>query len=156
MMDQTGRRLVHKKKVAQSLVVIDTDQDASAHPIDPTDLATSEVVVTLLPIAQRVSAALIETAVDARSEAATEEAVTENANEMANRDQDESPARAADVSVALVTTDEHQEERTNATGGAVAAEAVEEQMMVARGVAIPRIKAMEKQRGGVSSALSAL
>jgi hypothetical protein len=154
-MYQAEWRVHHKKKVVQSLAAIDTDQDESVHPIDPTADPTSEVAAMLPLNAQRVSVALTETVLDARSEAGTGVAVTGNANETANRDQDGSPAIAADASVVLVTTDELQEQGTNAIEGAVVVEAAEE-MMAARGVAIHRIKAMEKRRGGVRNAQSAL
>jgi hypothetical protein len=143
--------VLHQKKAAQSHAAIDTDQDASVHPIDPTDLAKKGAAATLLPTAQRVSGAPTETAVVVKNEVATGEAVIESANETVNQGQDGSPVKAADESVVLVMMDELRE-GTNAIGGAVVAEAVEEQTMAAREVAIPRIKAMEKQRGGVSGA----
>ena len=154
-MYQAEWRVLHKKKAAQSPAATDTDQDASVHPIDPTAVPTSGVAALLLLSAQRVSVALTETAADARSEAATGETAIGNANETANRDQDGSLVKAADASVALATTDELQEEGMNAIGGAVVAEAAEE-TKAARGVAIHRTKAMEKRRGGVRNAQSAL
>ena len=143
--------MLHQKKAAQSHAAIDTDQDASVHPIDPTDLAKKGAAATLLPTAQRVSGAPTETAVVVKNEVATGEAVIESANETVNQGQDGSPVKAADASVVLVMMDELRE-GTNAIGGAVVAEAVEEQTMAAREVVIPRIKAMEKRRGGVSGA----
>jgi hypothetical protein len=158
MMYQAEWRVLHKKKAVQSPAATDTDQDASVHPIDPTAVPTSGVAALLLLSAQRVSVALTETAADARSEAATGETAIENANETANRDQDGSLVKAADASVALATTDELQEEGMNAIGGAVVAEAAEaaEGTKAAREVAIHRTKAMEKRRGGVRNAQSAL
>lgn len=155
-MYRAGWRALRKKKAVQNLAVIDTDQAASAHPIDPAAIPKSEAAALHLPNAQRVTVALT---VAARSEVATEKAAVANAaKEMANRDQDVSLAKAADASVAPVTTDALQEQgRKDAIGGAVVAEEEEEEAAKettpARGVAIPRIKPMEIPRGGVRRAL---
>jgi hypothetical protein len=154
MMYQAGWKVLHKKKAVQSRAVIAamTDQDASVHLIDRTDVLMSEVVAPHLLIAQRVSVAPTETAADARSEVVIGKAAAETVNETANQDQHGSLVKAADASVALVTKDGLQEEGKNAIGGVVVAEEAAEEMMLARGVAIPRIKAMETRREGVKSA----
>jgi len=152
-MYRVGWRALHKKKAARNLAVIDTDQAASAHPIDQDAIQKSEAAVLPLLNAQRASVA---PTAAARSTAATEKAAVANAaNETANRDQDVSLARAADASVAPVTTDALQEPgKKDAIGGAVvAAEEAARAMKHARGVAIPRIKPMEIPRGGVRCAL---
>jgi hypothetical protein len=146
--------VLHKKKAVQSRAVIAamTDQDASVHLIDRTDVLMSEVAATHLLIAQRVSVAPIETAADARSEVVIGKAAAETVNETANRGQHGSLAKAADASVGLVTTVGLQGGGKNAIGGVVVAEEAAEEMMLARGVAIPRIKAMETRREGVKGA----
>jgi len=152
-MYRAGWRALHKKKAVQNLAAIDTDQAASAHPIDPAAILRSEAAALPLLNAQRANVA---PTAAARNTAATEKAAVANAaNEMANRDQDASLAKAADASVAPVTTDALQEPgKKDAIGGAVAAaEEAAKGMKHARGDAIPRIKPMEIPRGGVRRAL---
>jgi len=153
-MYRVGWRVLHKKKAVQNLAVIDTDQAASAHPIDQAAILRSEAAALHLLNAQRASVA---PTAAARNTAATEKAaVASAANETANQDQGVSPAKAADASVAPVTTDALQEpgKKDARIGGAVVAvEEAAKEMKHARGDAIPRIKPMEIPRGDVRRAL---
>jgi len=153
-MYRAGWRVLYKKKAVRNLAVIDTDQVASGHPIDPDAIPKRGAAALPLLNAQRANVALTAAA---RNTAATEKAAVANAaNETANRDQHASLAKAADASVAPVTTDALQalgKKDARIGGAVVAAEEAAKGMKHARGVAIPRIKPMEIPRGGVRRAL---